>query len=71
MRAVLRGGHGLMSIDSVDVRTLTTAPFCKWGNMHVWPILLAILLIALVAGFALFYAGNTLIRSLHKHPWLD
>ena len=39
--------------------------------MHVWPILLALLLIALITGFAVFYAGSALIHSLHKNPWLD
>jgi hypothetical protein len=37
--------------------------------MHLWPILLVVLVVALVA--ALLYVEGVLIRDLSKHPWQD
>jgi len=39
--------------------------------MHLCPILLAVLLIALAAGFSVFFAAGAAIQSLSDHPGLD
>jgi hypothetical protein len=39
--------------------------------MHFWPILFAILLVDLIAGFAMFYAGGAPIQNSDNHQRLD
>ena len=39
--------------------------------MHLCPILLAVVLIALAAGFSVFYVAGAAIQSLSDHPELD
>jgi hypothetical protein len=38
--------------------------------MHLWPILFAVLLVALIAG-SLLYMGSALIQSLDEHRRLN
>jgi hypothetical protein len=40
-------------------------------KMHLWPVLFAALLVALLAGFAVFHLAGALIQSLNHHPKLD
>jgi hypothetical protein len=39
-------------------------------EMHLWPILFAVLLVALIAG-SLLYMGSALIQSLDEHRRLN
>jgi hypothetical protein len=39
--------------------------------MHFWPILFAILLVDLIAGFAMFYAGGAPLQNSDNHQRLD
>jgi hypothetical protein len=39
--------------------------------MHFWPILFAILLLDLIVGFAMFYAGGAPIQNSDSHQRLD